>query len=205
MYNAMAGVEKVTKLVVVYTKETQQYASYLIQLIGTKDDEGDRVVGLKDNSVIAASWSEKEYENNRPQIGSSDYILFIGDSSLIRKEEANMNQVFNQYGMTFSSLGTRAAMSVSKKILKKKEYEAFLDFCSEYKKEFEKKVKLNALNSASPTLKWIGTLFLPIAIAPVFLYGLYSGREARKKLNDQQYSFLTLYSYLELLPKFLEA
>ncbi len=53
----------ITKLIIVYNKDTQKYANYMLQLISLKDDEDGNVIGSQDGSVEAAVWSEKEYED----------------------------------------------------------------------------------------------------------------------------------------------
>lgn len=189
------------KLMIVCTKETQKYGAYLMQLIGSKCDKGDTAVGLKDGSVEAVLWSEANYEANRPTLPSSAYVLFIGDSKPINAEASNMNKIFEKYGMKFSALGTRAAMSIDKKPLNKEEYEKFLAFSSKYGKEYERKAKLNPVNTANTSALLLATSCL---LAPVAIYGLVSGKKEREALNDQRYSCLTLYSYMELLPKFFE-
>lgn len=194
--------EEKKKLIIVYTKQTEKYATYLMQLIGAKDDEGDTIVGLKDGTVDAVLWNEKHYEDNRNQLPSSQYILFVGDSKLIKTESTNMNRVFDRFGLRFSVLGRRAAMNVDPKLLNKKDYESFCAFSAGYGKEIEKKAKLNFINTAHPAVKWIGALAAPF-VYPAFIYGLISGEASRVKINDQQYTFLMLYSYLELLPDFL--
>lgn len=193
--------EKKTKLLIVCTSETWKYGTYLMQLISSKDDKNGQPIGPKDGSVEAVLWSEKGYTNNLPTLSSDAYVLFIGDSKLIKNESANMNISYNEFGMSFSSLGRRANIVIDKKILKKKEYEKFLSLCSKYEKNFEK-VKLNFVNTANAAVKWIG-VFAPV-VYPAAIYGLISGSGARLKINDQKYTFLTLYTYLKILPKFLE-
>lgn len=193
--------QKKTSLIIVCTEKTKKYANYLIQLIGMKDDTDDKIVGLKDGSVEAAVWNEKEYKANLPKIKSSENILFIGSNKMMKDEAANMDEIFNSYGMRFKSLGHRAVMYVEDKLLKKRDYEAFIDLCNKYQKSFEK-VHLNFVNTANPIVKWVG-VFAPI-VYPAAIYGLVSGTRAKGKIMDQQFTFLVLYSYLELLPKFLE-
>ena len=126
----MFAEQKKTSLIIVCTEKTQKYANYLIQLIGMKDDTDDKTVGLKDGSVEAAVWSEKVYKTNLPKIKSSENILFIGSNKMIKDEAANMNEVFNSYGMQFKSLGHRAVMYVEDKLLSKEDYDAFIDLCN---------------------------------------------------------------------------
>ena len=193
--------EKKTQLIVVCTEKTRKYANYLIQLIGMKDDTDDQTTGIKDSSVEAAIWSEKDYKANLPTIKSSTNILFIGSNKMIKDETANMDKIFDSYGMQFKSLGHRAVMYVDDKLLSKEDYDAFINLCSKYQKSFEK-VHLNSVNTANPILKALG-VFAP-EVYPAAIYGLVSGPRTKGKIMDQQFTFLMLYSYMELLPKFLE-
>ena len=193
--------QKKKQLIIVCTEKTRKYANYLIQLIGMKDDTDGQTTGIKDDSVEAAIWSEKDYKANLPTIKSSTNILFIGSNKMIKDEAANMDKIFDSYGMQFKSLGHRAVMYVEDKILSKEDYDAFIDLCSKYQKSF-KKVHLDFVNTANPILKTIG-VFAPV-IYPAAIYGLVSGARAKGKIMDQQFTFLMLYSYMELLPKFLE-
>ena len=193
--------EKKTQLIVVCTEKARKYADYLIQLIGMKDDTDDQTTGIKDDSVEAAIWSKKDYKANLPTIKSSTNILFIGSNKMIQDQAANMDKIFDSYGMQFKSLGHRAVMYVDDKLLSKEDYDAFIDLCSKYQKSFEK-VHLNSVNTANPILKALG-VFAPV-VYPTAIYGLVSGARAKGKIMDQQFTFLMLYSYMELLPKFLE-
>lgn len=203
--NTMFAEQKKNQLIIVCTEKTRKYANYLIQLIGAKDDAEDQEVGIRDNSVEAVVWGEKDYKANLPTLKSSANILFIGSNKMIKDEAANMNEVFNSYGMQFKSLGHRAAMYVEDKVISKEDYEAFLDLCNKYQKAFEK-VHLTFVDTANPVAKAIGlgiSAINPISYTAA-VAGLVKGILNKGKVMDQQYTFLVLYSYLELLPKFLE-
>ena len=94
-----------------------------------------------------------------------------------------------------------SVMYVDDKMLKKDEYEKFLDFSGKYQKKFEK-ATVNIVNSLPDAAKWIG-VFLPV-VYPAAIYGLISGGIAHKKIKDQQYRCLTMALYLDGLQKFLE-
>lgn len=201
----MFAEQKKTSLIIVCTEKTRKYANYLIQLIGMKDDTDDKTVGLKDGSVEAAVWGEKDYKANMSTLISSANILFIGSNKMIKDEAANMNEVFGSYGMQFKSLGHRAVMHVEDKLLSKEDYEAFIDLCNKYQKSFEK-VHLTFVDTANPVAKAIGlgiSTINPISCTAA-IAGLVKGVLNKGKVMDQQFTFLVLYSYLELLPKFLE-
>lgn len=197
--------QKKKQLIIVCTEKTRKYANYMVQLIGAKDDTEDQEVGIRDNSVEAVIWGEKDYKTNLPTLKSSANILFIGSNKMIKDEAANMNEVFNSYGMQFKSLGHRAAMYVEDKVISKEDYEAFLDLCNKYQNAFEK-VYLTFVDTANPVAKAIGlgiSTINPISYTAA-VAGLVKGVLNKGKVMDQQFTFLVLYSYLELLPKFLE-
>ena len=56
--------QNVNKLIIVCDESTQEYANYLRQLVSSKDDEENEVVGTKDGSVDAVVWLEKDYVAN---------------------------------------------------------------------------------------------------------------------------------------------
>lgn len=201
----MFAEQKKTQLIIVCTEKTRKYANYLIQLIGMKDDTDDNTVGLKDGSVEAAIWDEKHYKDNLHKFNPYINILFIGSNKMIKDEAANMDEVFNSYGMKFKSLGHRAAMYVEDKLLSKEDYEAFIDLCNKYKKSIEK-AHITYADTVNPVAKAIGfgiSTINPISCTAA-VAGLVKGVLNKGKVMDQQFTFLVLYSYLELLPKFLE-
>ena len=189
------------ELIIVCDESLMEYANYLMALIGQNDDKDEQIVGTKDGTVSAAIWTPKTYKDTLPKITSNTHILFIGSFKEAKEQRKNVNSKFNKYGMHFGWLGKRAVMYVDDKMLKKDEYDHFLQFCRNYKKEFEK-ATVNIVNSLPDYMKVIGT-FLPV-IYPVAIYGLISGTIAHKKIKNQQYRCLTIALYLDGLQKFLE-
>ena len=76
-------------LIIVCDEKDIAYANYLIQLIGQKDDTGESVVGVADDSVSAAIYTVKTYKDNLAQIPSLQHILFIGQTSVDERAEQN--------------------------------------------------------------------------------------------------------------------
>lgn len=181
------------ELIIVCDESLMEYANYLMALISQNND--------KDGTVSAAIWPPKVYKDTLPKITSNTHILFIGSFKEAKEQRKNVNSKFNKYGMHFGWLGKRAVMYVDDKMLKKDEYDHFLQFCRNYKEEFEK-ATVNIVNSLPDYMKVIGT-FLPV-IYPVAIYGLISGTIAHKKIKNQQYRCLTIALYLDGLQKFLE-
>lgn len=71
-------------LIIVCDDKDMVYANYLIQLIGQKDDAGDSIVGVEDDSVSAAIYTVKNYKDNLPQIPSSSTSFLLGRQALPR-------------------------------------------------------------------------------------------------------------------------
>lgn len=61
-------------MIIVADEKDMVYANYLIQLIGQKDDAGDSIVGIEDDSLSAAIYTPKIYKDNLSQIPSSQHI-----------------------------------------------------------------------------------------------------------------------------------
>ena len=196
---------------IVCTEDAQKYGAYLMQLISQKNDTDDCIIGVKDGSIDAVLWSENEYEDNRVKLPARAYVLFIGKSKLTDNESSNMNIIFNKFGMRFYSLGTRAVMRVDD-TLNKKEHKAFSDFCSAYGKTYgilgiEKATALigAGLSTLAVLLGPVGWGAVAVAaVAGGAVGGFASHIYDKKEIKDQQYSFLTLYSYLELLSDFVK-
>lgn len=193
------------ELIIVCDESLMEYANYLMALISQNND--------KDGTVSAAIWPPKVYKDTLPKITSNTHILFIGSFKEAKEQRKNVNSKFNEYGMHFGWLGKRAVMYVDDKMLEKEEYDHFLQFCRNYKEEFEK----TTVNIANKLLGAVGlgagvissaAISSPIAAGTAGLafgvYGLISGTIAHKKIKDQQYRCLTMALYLDGLQKFLE-
>ena len=87
------------KLIIVCEERLKQYGDFLSQLISLTDDKEENIIGVKDGSVAAQVWTEKEYNANAPQISSEQYILFIGNSKMIKDKRTHMIKNFDKYGM----------------------------------------------------------------------------------------------------------
>lgn len=101
-----------TPLIIVCDDKEIIYANYLIQLIGQKDDAGDSIVGIEDDSLSAAIYTLKVYRDNLPNIPSSQHILFIGDTKEAEEQRKTISDKFNKMGMHYGWLGKRAVLYV---------------------------------------------------------------------------------------------
>lgn len=192
--------EQKRKLVIVCDKKTKIYATQLTQLISDNDDAEDKIVGCKDGTVIATIWDEKQYRDNEPTLSTEQDILFIGKSKAAKVAISALEdkEIFNEHGIHFYKRGNMSAIVVEDRMLKKEEYNAFIEFCKKNEKIFETKVSLNPLKSANNALKGIGILF-PL-VYPLEIYS----NKAKQQLIDQQYKLGVSYFYMTELNKFLE-
>ena len=99
-------------MIIVADEKDMVYANYLIQIIGQKDDAGDSIVGIEDDSLSAAIYTPKIYKDNLSQIPSSQHILFIGQTKEAKEQSKTIPDRFNRFGMHYGWLGKRAVLYV---------------------------------------------------------------------------------------------
>ena len=112
------------KLIIVCEEKLRRYGDFLAQLISGADDKDEVIVGIKDGSAAAKVWTEKEFSANSTTISSEQYILFIGDSKLIKEKRYHMQERFSEFGMNYGWLGKQAVLFVDHS-LSFEEYEGF--------------------------------------------------------------------------------
>lgn len=126
-------------LIIVCDEKDMVYANYLVQLVGQKNGAGDGIAGIADDSVSAAIYTTKIYKDNLPQIPSTQHIVFIGRSPLVKEQSKTVSEQFNKMGMYYGWLGKRAVLYVDnttagewlKRKDEKKHYTEFLQFSKE--------------------------------------------------------------------------
>lgn len=202
-------------LIIVCDEKHRKYGDYLSQLISLEDDTEDCVVGIKDGEVATRVWSEKEYKSNASQISSSQYILFIGESKLIKEKGLHMKPVFSKYGMLYGWLGKQAILTVETNV-SVKEYDDFLDFALanqadikriEEKKEdksFGDKVKEKSMVGAKVAgIAAFGVLGGAVILSSDIGLTIKKTLDLKKGIREQQYSCAVMKFYLEGLSAFL--
>ena len=185
------------KLIIVYSKNTKAFANYLQGLIGSKDDEGDKIIGVKDGSVMTVVWSDAQYNDQKPTLSGDDRVVFIGKSKLINDENFGIESKYSKYGMSYGWLGTRAYLRVDKD-LSGREMKDFIKVAKKYapseeeEKDFWiyfKEVTINMFLNNIPVIGLVKNVKEQIDYV-----------ENNRKL---QYHTLTKMFYLEGLNKFL--
>ena len=85
-------------LIIVTSKGGEKYGNYLFQLISDYD------------GVDAALWSENEYKDNRVQLSSSQYVVFVGDSKA-EKSIIGISYKYDDGVVKIGWKGTRAVIT----------------------------------------------------------------------------------------------
>ena len=132
------------KLIIVCEEKLHRYGDFLAQLISESDDKEGLVVGIRDGAVAAQVWTEKEYSANAAQISSEQYILFVGNSKLIKEKRHHMMQKYSEYGMNYGWLGKQAVLFVDH-MLAFSEYANFYKLLSNEYAEISKKEAVRLL------------------------------------------------------------
>ena len=136
------------KLIIVCEERLRRYGDFLAQLISGTDDKEGRVVGIKDGAAAAQVWTEKEYTANAAQISSEQYLLFVGNSKLIKEKRHHMLQKYSEHGMNYGWLGKQAVLFVDH-ILSFSEYTNFYKLLSNEYAEGSQKEAVRLLPSKS--------------------------------------------------------
>lgn len=136
------------KLIIVCEERLHKYGDFLAQLISGKDDKEGMIIGIKDGVAAAQVWTEKEYTANAAQISSEQYILFIGNSKLIKEKRHHMQQKYTGHGMNYGWLGKQAVLFVDH-ALSYIEYEEFYGLLSKEYTEGSQKEAVRLLPSKS--------------------------------------------------------
>ena len=136
------------KLIIVCEERLRRYGDFLAQLISGTDDKEGRVVGIKDGAAAAQVWTEKEYTANAAQISSEQYLLFVGNSKLIKEKRHHMLQKYSDHGMNYGWLGKQAVLFVDH-ILSFSEYTNFYKLLSNEYAEGSQKEAVRLLPSKS--------------------------------------------------------
>ena len=220
---------KMKKLIIVCDNKTEEYANLLRQLISSKDDTENEVVGIEDGTVGVVVWLEKEYRDNMATISSNEHILFLGNGEVSKKEfNSSMKMYYDQFGMTYGWLGNRGVLRVTTEIDDEEEYNKFVELYSNFNLDFEaiefknfretvantvdKKAKglfsKNKFTKAAMTAGGLAAGLAAGGIVGVAGAGIIGSKvvsvNRQKKIKQQQYHTLVVAFYREGLAKFLE-
>lgn len=195
--------DKNASLIIVCDDKEISYANYLVQLIGQKDDKGDEVVGVSDDTVSAAIFTTKYYKDNLPQISSNTHILFIGHSDVAKEQMQTIQDTYSKFGMHYGWLGKRAVLyvdDISSNWIKLKDdrthYDEFLAYSKAYGNSYS-----DALHGFA---KRINAGFLNKTLVVGAPKMLIERGKALKDIKIQQYRTLERVFYHDGLRLFME-
>lgn len=230
----MFGEKESKGVVIVYDRDTEEYAEYLYGLIGSKDDKNGDVVGVEDGTVHAVMLSEKAYNDTKNTITSDEYMIFIGNNKITKSIIKNMKVKYDKFGMVYGWLGKRAVLYVHTPIRNRETYDKFLEYAASYEKKFDKvssisdviaglinKKKVSGNEATEAVVKTgvagaagaasagavgvvAGAGVLGGLFAPVLGTILIDKKVSENKIRKQQYTCLMLAMYMEGLKEFLE-
>ena len=204
------------KLIIVCEEKLRQYGDFLAQLVSLNDDKDGETIGVKDGSVAAQVWGEKDYMANSTQISSEQYMLFIGNSKLIKEKRSHMVQKYSEYGMKYGWLGKQGVLFVDE-IVDVENYDSFFEYAEANQINVKKLLDVKADIMVVPeepkgnkTDKGLKKMFNPMKSLPAAIVNApIRGVNARnkmvnsKKIEEQEYSCLIFVFYLQGLSKFL--
>lgn len=129
-------------LIIVCEERFRQYGDFLVQLVSIEDKKNINL-GIKEGTVVAQVWSEKEYISNAAQISSEQYLLFIGNSKLSKSKRFHMINKFSEYGMNYGWLGKQAAIFVDR-VVGVNDYNSFIEYAKRNQSDINKFIKLKS-------------------------------------------------------------
>jgi hypothetical protein len=195
-----------TKLIIVHSENTEEFANLLRNLISSNDDQGDTIVGVKDGTVEVAVWSDKVYAGQKPTLSSCDHYLFIGRGKIQSKEGYGMNTVFDHFGMKYGWLGNQAFLKVDDYPLKRDEVEEFISFIKNYDPTANLTIPYKSEDSNQQKkrfLKDYAKLAIPVPFLGAYLL-VKDHRASKNRIRSISYKALTIAFYKEGLASFLE-
>ena len=215
------------KLIVVTEKKTEGYANYLRGLVSQNDDTEEKIIGTKDGEVEIAIYNEKQFQDRKLDMSSNQRLLFVGNSSFMKKEREHFDKKFNKYGMVFGSLGKQACLYVDY-VVPMNEYDEFIKYAQGIQEDV-RKVTFNAGDVAqvaagaavgagvelgtavlgAATILATGALMPVIAIGGAAVIaggglGTIKYNAKKKEIERQQYDCLILKCYLDYLNDFMK-
>ena len=133
MFDAINPSRK-TQLILATDTKHEKYAQLLAAMVTANDDvvgedrERTQIVGVKDGTVKATIWLEKEYKDSRATTTTNDHFIFIGDNPTTQSLQsvALFEPELKAYGIQVGTVGNNALVFCDKKeIHKQKTYDSF--------------------------------------------------------------------------------
>lgn len=178
------------KMVIVYTKETEKYANYLMQLISIPSRE-------EDEQITAACWSLDEFKNSMSKIPSNCKVLFVGSNKKMDTYISEIKDTFNKHGMHYGWMGTQGVLRVDSDALSlTRKYKEFCQFAQGQQQELKEALNAKSIVTTSAVAALLGPVYAVIPIVNLI--------KSVKKIADQKYICLVTVFYKDGLKEFLE-
>lgn len=179
------------KMVIVYTKETEKYANYLMQLISIPSRE-------EDEQITAACWSLDEFKNSMSKMPSNRKVLFVGSNKKMDTYISEIKDTFNKHGMHYGWIGTQGVLRVDSDIRSlTRKYKEFYRFAQEQQQELKETFDRKNIVTTTAVAALMGPLFAVIVPAANLIKSV-------KRIADQKYICLVTVFYKDGLKEFLE-
>ena len=181
------------KMVIVYTKETEKYANYLMQLISIPSRE-------EDEQITVACWSLDEFKNSMSKMPSNRKVLFVGSNKKMDMYISEIKDTFNKHGMHYGWIGTLGVLRVDRDALSlTRKYKEFCRFAQGQQQELKEALTAKSIvttSAAAIVAALLGPLFAIIPAVNLI--------KKVNKIADQKYICLVTVFYKDGLKKFLE-
>lgn len=197
-------------LMVVFEKSYEPNVTFLKMLIAetdaNKNSENTQTTGSKDNTIQIGEMTEKQYNDNKVNLSSSQKILFIGNVHNKKSLETIMKTPYNEHGIIIGQAGNQMIIITDMTpLLLPDSYKKFID-------EFKKLSEI-PITKLERKLGWNWKIALTggllVTMIP-FIGLLASGVIAKNAFEDkiliqeQQRRFAILKFYKEYLNTFMK-
>lgn len=126
----MFGISTQETVVIVEAKGSGKYAKQLYNMIGTRDDEGETIVGPRDGTVQASIFDENKFKCN--QLSSEQKVIFVGNPKFAKDYLEALDSLatdkLDAHGVHIRIGGKHASIAVDGGAGNKEAYWRFLDF-----------------------------------------------------------------------------
>ena len=113
-------------LIVVYKDEL--LVNQLKKLVENKDDDGEEVIGTRDDSIRIVAWSEKVWMDQKKAGNINNKVLFIGNVKGVDDLMPIIDVKYDAFGIKFGWAGNQAVLLCDNwKLRKAEDYNAFLN------------------------------------------------------------------------------
>lgn len=178
------------KMVIVYTKETEKYANYLMQLISIPSRE-------ENEQITVACWSLDEFKNSMSKMPSNRKVLFVGSNKKMDMYISEIKDTFNKHGMHYGWIGTQGVLRVDRDALSlTRKYKEFCRFAQGQQQELKEALTAKSIVTTSAVAALLGPVYAVIPIVNLI--------KSVNKIADQKYICLVTVFYKDGLKKFLE-